>query len=115
MARSKKPKDASTIYAKKMDFMRAGYALWCPEPHSKSGEVQIGDVGCIDEGAFIRFFNVLPDAQPVPGWNGVPSFDVSEPLPPQASFIDERRSPAGAQVYVTERMVDMGVQGAVDV
>lgn len=34
-----------------------GHALWFPEPHS-SGEAQIGDVGFIKDGAFVRLLNV---------------------------------------------------------
>ena len=56
---------SSVIYMEEMQSMREGTALWHPEPHS-SGEVQIGDVGYIDQGAFIRLFNAIsPDRYPV--------------------------------------------------
>ena len=56
----------SEVYTEQLQTLREGDALWFPEPHT-SGEVQIGDVGCIVEGAFIRLFNVIsPDEFPVP-------------------------------------------------
>ncbi|EKM58891.1 uncharacterized protein PHACADRAFT_191205 [Phanerochaete carnosa HHB-10118-sp] len=45
------------IYASSLQTLHLGYALWYPEPH-RSGEPQIGDVGYIRDGAFIRLFNL---------------------------------------------------------
>lgn len=47
---------AYNIYAKELFPRRHGYALWHPE-HTKSGELQIGDVGYLHDGAFYRMFS----------------------------------------------------------
>jgi hypothetical protein len=49
----------STIYSKALyGTLNEGLALWYPEPHRETGEVQIGDVGYVSDGAFIRLVNV---------------------------------------------------------
>ncbi|THH02772.1 hypothetical protein EW026_g167 [Hermanssonia centrifuga] len=45
------------IYASQLSHHGEGHPLWSPEP-SKFGEVEIGDVGFIQDGAFFRLFNV---------------------------------------------------------
>lgn len=56
----------SSIYTEQLHTVGEGDAVWFPEPHI-SGEVQIGDVGYILEGAFVRLFNVIsPQEYPVP-------------------------------------------------
>ena len=47
----------SEIFARKLSSIQHGLPLWYPEPHG-SGEVHIGDVGYINDGAFIRVLNV---------------------------------------------------------
>ena len=48
------------VYAKQLLTMRQGYPLWHPEIERDHGlEVQVGDVGYLHEGAFIRIFNAL--------------------------------------------------------
>ncbi len=47
---------AYNIYARELLPRKHGYALWHPE-HTKFGEVQIGDVGYLHDGAFYRMFN----------------------------------------------------------
>lgn len=51
------PKDYD-VYAEHLFKLGKGYPLWQPEP-TKFGEVQIGDVGFLWEGAFMRLFNAL--------------------------------------------------------
>ena len=51
--------DIGSIYSTAFNAsgLRQGVALWYPEPH-ESGEVRIGDVGYIREGAFVRLLHV---------------------------------------------------------
>lgn len=50
------------IYAKHLFKLGKGYPLWQPEP-TRYGEVQIGDVGFLDDGAFYRTCNVIKTDQ----------------------------------------------------
>ena len=59
------------VYAEELGALGRGVPLWYPEP-SKTGEVQIGDVGILYNGGFHRLFNVtVPESH---RWNskGVP-------------------------------------------
>lgn len=48
------------VYQKHLSFLSQGFALWSPNPlGSIYDRVSIGDVGYIDEGAFVRMFNVI--------------------------------------------------------
>ena len=69
---------AALVYAEELSRKGRGIPLWYPEP-SPAGEVQIGDVGILFNGAFHRLFNVRFDGKHP--WNpqGVP--DGHEPLP----------------------------------
>lgn len=49
---------AANVYAEQLITRGHGWPLWVPEP-SKEGEVLIGDVGYIYDGAFFRLFNVI--------------------------------------------------------
>ncbi|EKM56577.1 uncharacterized protein PHACADRAFT_253788 [Phanerochaete carnosa HHB-10118-sp] len=73
-------------------MLHQGHALWYPEPN-ESGEPQIGDVGFIDRGAFIRLFNLdtsAPDKK-VSFWD--PPFEITEPPPPGVFKIYRRHRP----------------------
>lgn len=68
---------ACDVYAQQLFRLKHGYPLWDPEP-TKHGEVLVGDVGFINEGAFYRLFNAtLPPGDPLNKY-GVP--DGYEPL-----------------------------------
>ena len=76
------------IYASSLSIYDWGYALWFPEPHN-TGEPQIGDVGYINKGAFVRFFNLNPSSKHgVTWWNSRKSFTPFEPTtpPPEGVF-----------------------------
>ena len=67
------------IYREQLSSLNHGLALWNPNPvenlHKKPGHVSIGDVGYLDNGAFIRVFNVtLPWDDPSNRlhWRGKP-------------------------------------------
>lgn len=49
---------AAIIFAEQLVGRGHGLPLWRPEP-TKFGEVLIGDVGFVDEGAFYRLFNAM--------------------------------------------------------
>jgi len=52
----------SNIYREQLSSLHHGLALWDPKPvenlHRQPGHVSIGDVGYLDNGAFMRMFNV---------------------------------------------------------
>lgn len=52
------PSAPPDVYAQQLLTRRLGYALWQPEP-TKLGEVNIGDVGFLMDGAFYRLFNAI--------------------------------------------------------
>ena len=49
------------IYASELVRLRYGHPLWRPEPSADCGEVKIGDVGYIRDGAFHRLFNATSE------------------------------------------------------
>ncbi|KZT13292.1 WD40 repeat-like protein [Laetiporus sulphureus 93-53] len=52
---------ACDVYSKALFRVGHGYPLWDPEP-TKHGEVRVGDVGFLADGALFRLFNVLAPA-----------------------------------------------------
>ncbi|GJE97235.1 WD40 repeat domain-containing protein [Phanerochaete sordida] len=92
------PSAPDKIYSSSLKTLYLGHGMWYPEPH-ESGEPQIGDVGFLKEGAFIRLFN-LDTAAPekkVTYWD--PPFEISDP-PPRGSFkIDHRARPLVPRHY----------------
>ncbi|EKM58830.1 uncharacterized protein PHACADRAFT_248924 [Phanerochaete carnosa HHB-10118-sp] len=86
------PSAPDEIYASSLQTLYLGHALWYPEPH-ESGEPQIGDVGFISEGAFIRLFNLDTSApeKEVKFWN--PPYKITEPVHPDVFKVDRRHRP----------------------
>ena len=66
------PPPAWDIYAQQLFHHRYGYPLWMPEYDPRLGEVEIGDVGYVSEGAFIRLFNAMRPADDPLNADGVP-------------------------------------------
>ena len=65
------------IYREQLSSLYHGLALWDPKPveklHRDPGHVSIGDVGYLDNGAFMRMFNVtLPWDNPSNNLHGKP-------------------------------------------
>ena len=88
------------VYSDSLKPLGPGWhAIWYPEPHA-SGEPQIGDVGFMRDGAFIRLFNIQPNRpheQIATYWD--PPFAVTEELqvlPANAFKTDSRREPLKA-------------------
>ena len=75
----------SIIYREQLSSHHHGLALWDPKPvenlYRQPGHVSIGDVGYLDNGAFIRMFNVtLPWDDPSNNLLGEPGkFEVIMP------------------------------------
>lgn len=94
------------IYATKLRTAMpgAGTPLWYPEPH-ESGEVQIGDVGFLKEGAFIRLLNVDIDS-PTHAVTYWPNPFSPEALPPGVLNILDKRKNALDSGQLTSKGVE---------
>lgn len=55
-----------------MRCQELGVALWQPEPNPAHGVVQLGDIGYVLEGRFIRFFNIFHSGEDPMNHRGVP-------------------------------------------
>lgn len=78
------------VYARQLMMVGHGYPLWNPQPNKRRSSdsfdppVQIGDVGYVSNGTFIRLFNATKDAHDeINQAHGVPSdryvkFEVGE-------------------------------------
>ena len=54
------PMSHFNVYRDQLASLSQGIALWDPTPHKKIyDKVSIGDVGYLQEGSFIRMFNVM--------------------------------------------------------
>ena len=73
------------IYREQLSSLYHGLALWDPKPvgnpHGQPGHVSIGDVGYLDNGAFMRMFNVtLPWNDPSNKLPGTPGeYELIDP------------------------------------
>ena len=56
------PLSHAELYAQKQFRHKLGYALFDPNPGGLYDEVRVGDVGYVEDGAFIRLFNAFHDA-----------------------------------------------------
>ena len=85
--------------------------LWIPEP-SKFGEVLIGDVGYVYNGAFYRLFNVTCPADHPANHGGVPDgFRVLEFDPRLLHRVDQYLD-AGAICSKSVKRVDVAASGS---
>ncbi|GJE97248.1 hypothetical protein PsYK624_134640 [Phanerochaete sordida] len=92
------PTAPDKIYSSSLKRFCLGHGMWYPEPHM-SGETQIGDVGFLKDGAFIRLFNLdtsAPDKK-VTYWRR--PFDVSDPPTLDMFMVDERKRPIAPRPY----------------
>ena len=71
------------IYQEHLSYLSQGLALWSPNPvESIYDQVSIGDVGYVQEGRFIRMFNVtLP-------WDDMSNRKFGEPDPYEPLKLD---------------------------
>lgn len=73
-------------YAKELWSLRHGHLLWSPEPSSVFGEVNLGDVGYLDEGRFCFLFNTMRAAEDPINKRGVPE-EFQQFVPPDPNSI----------------------------
>ncbi|KAI0922265.1 hypothetical protein AcW2_007006 [Taiwanofungus camphoratus] len=110
-------KTAWDVYSDQLFRLGHGYPLWDPEP-TKHGEVLVGDVGFVENGAFYRLFNALrPTTDPVNLQYGVP--DGYKPFQQRTDYSEIRRPldlPPGPlcsrTVKFTSASAQLTVQGA---
>ena len=60
------------IYRDQLASLHHGHALWEPDPSGLYDQVQVGDVGYVREGHFLRLFNTLLSADDRAQVHGVP-------------------------------------------
>ncbi|GJE90367.1 WD40 repeat domain-containing protein [Phanerochaete sordida] len=107
----------SEVYASELKkTMNEGDALWFPEPAAGTGEIQVGDVGFIREGAFIRLFNVVdPDKYPVP--NALEDDRLPDGFVPlqdrRAGVLDEREGAIVAGTYKSKSVVSRKAEATI--
>lgn len=100
------------VYPSSLFSLDLGYALWYPEPHKRTGEPQIGDVGYVHKGAFIRLFNIntsKPEHK-ITCWK--PAFDVTETVTPDVFIVDDRDRPIAPGHYPSHGVRIKDVQGS---
>ena len=86
---------APAVYAEQLVNRGYGLPLWRPEPVTPTDEVEIGDVGYVSEGEFIRLFNTMKPAGDPLNANGVPSGFVMLQPGPWLLRSDEHHLPPG--------------------
>ncbi|GJE97233.1 WD40 repeat domain-containing protein [Phanerochaete sordida] len=109
------PSTPAQIYAHSLKQLSLGRALWYPEPHD-TGEPQVGDVGYLSDGAFVRLFN-LDTSDPnkkVTYWKPR-SFVVDEELPEGVLKIDRRRQPLARGEYSSHGVEKRKVHASADI
>ena len=84
-------------YAEQLFPQGHGYPLWMPDPDPSAGEVEIADVGWIDQGGFFQLFNPTRNDNDRQVQGAVPR--DFEPLDPSALRI------AGPHQRITQRCV----------
>jgi len=100
----------SNIYREQLSSLHRGLALWDPKPveglHRQPGHVSIGDVGYLDNGAFMRMFNVtLPGDDPSNTVIG--RLEEYVPLNAGGSDIVRARAPLDQTVYHTRHVSEV--------
>jgi hypothetical protein len=99
------------VYVHELVHLGNGYALWEPNP-GNDPEVELADVGYLEDGAFIRLFNASKDCGDVSNSLGVPEryeplkvgkFKERGPLPQYPEPIQSRS--------VTSECVNDGLSG----
>ncbi|CCM03868.1 uncharacterized protein FIBRA_06019 [Fibroporia radiculosa] len=98
---------AYNVYAEQLSRIGYGYPLWDPEP-TEYGEVIIGDVGFVSEGAFYRLFNATRPADDTSQKLRVP--DGYRPLPSE-SYAPKKRSIAPGHLH-SQTLTDISVNGS---
>lgn len=100
------------IYPSSLALLGQGYALWYPEPHI-TGEPQIGDVGYVGEGSFIRLFNLNIERKEhqVTFWD--PLFTIAPPLPVNVFRVDPRHGSLGPGRFRSHGVQEREMRGSI--
>lgn len=99
----------ASLYADQLAGRGFGFPLWYPEPGSESGP-EIGDVGFLHEGRFIRLFNVTRPVEDLLNSKGVPRrFSVLSLQ--EGSLLQIHNEPVAAQPVCTS---SVSIDGAGD-
>ncbi|EKM58841.1 uncharacterized protein PHACADRAFT_248938 [Phanerochaete carnosa HHB-10118-sp] len=103
-----------TVYPSSLFCLGLGYALWHPEPH-ETGEPQIGDVGYVSRGAFIRLFNINTSKEDyaVTFWDA--PFEPTDTLPEGVFRADRRHAPIAPDQYRSRGVYRRETSGSVSV
>ncbi|GJE94292.1 WD40 repeat domain-containing protein [Phanerochaete sordida] len=101
---------AYKIYEASLSELGSGCPLWFPEPHV-TGEPQIGDVGYVRGGAFIRLFNlnVTVDKYIVEHWPT--AYKVEPQLPKDVFVLDKRNAPMGPGRFKSRGVEEIKLEG----
>lgn len=105
---------AAVVYAEQLVGRGYGLPLWHPEPAEPFGEVEIGDVGYVSEGTFIRLFNALRPADDPINADGVPEgFVMLRPNPRLLRSGEQHVSPGPiCTTTTTYRKVGVEAEGS---
>ena len=110
-----RPSDApDVVYPSSLSTLYQGHALWYPELH-ETGELQIGDVGYMSEGAFIRLFNLNSSTseRQVTFWD--PPFKPTIPLDPGVFKPLDKRKALDPGHYLSHGVHQLTLGGGLDV
>ena len=105
-----------SVYSSGLADLHEGHALWRPEPHASTGEPQIGDVGYMSEGAFIRLFSLNPSLEPeqqVTFWSR--PFKPTALLDPEVFRELDRREALRPGHYTSHNVHRLSLSGSFDV
>ncbi|KZT65362.1 hypothetical protein DAEQUDRAFT_531069 [Daedalea quercina L-15889] len=108
------------VYAHELLPLGYGYPLWDPSPDPKAGEIEIGDVGFMENGQFVRLFNpTLPREHPVNRTWGLPKdfrkLELPEKLIYEKDLTLASDSLCSRHVTKAEVNAKLDVDSAVDV
>lgn len=111
---SSEPPAPCDVYPSSLFCLGLGYALWYPEPHD-TGEPQIGDIGYVSDGAFIRIFNLNQAKSehkvPVGCWHK--PFENTEAIPEEVFRPDRRHRPISDGPFVSRGVVKRETRGSI--
>lgn len=100
------------VYASELAPRGRGTPLWYPEP-SESGEVEIGDVGFLQDGGFHRLFNITVDETHPFNKDGVPEGFTPLTDKPRINFRpgDIPKGPLTSR-HVSCTSIDLNIEGS---
>ena len=101
---------AYKIYEASLSELGSGCPLWYPEPHV-TGEPQIGDVGYVRGGAFVRLFNLNSWVSKYSVEHWPTAYKVDPPLPKDVFALDKRNAPMGPGRFKSRGVEELKLEG----